>query len=73
MPSTDLSKEAHNGIVEVEERAEVIEALLELIYETPLSFIPRKDDTWEVKDQKATLGNVQLAIDLQLAADKVSL
>ncbi|KAK4613252.1 hypothetical protein CLAFUW4_08966 [Fulvia fulva] len=63
-------KEAHNGIVEVEERAEVIEALLELIYETPLSFIPRKDDTWEVKDQKATLGNVQLAIGLQLAADK---
>lgn len=63
-------KESQTGVIEVEERAEVIEALLQHIYEAPLEFVARKEMSKSDLERLSTMENVQLAIELQTAADK---
>lgn len=51
----------------------MIEALLQHIYEAPLEFVARKEMSKSDLERLSTMENVQLAIELQTAADKVSL
>ena len=67
----DDQQEAHSGIIEVEESAEVIAALLQHIYEGPSGFLPQPDDSRERTLEKLDLAHFHLALDLQTAADKV--
>lgn len=59
-------------IVKLAESTDVVDAMLRHVYKLPLPFVPNETDTEEVLREKASLENVQLAIELRKAAAEVS-
>lgn len=60
-------------IIKLKEPKDVVDAMLRLVYKLPtLALVPRETDSEETLRSKASLENVQLAIELRKASAEVS-